>query len=110
MKTKRLECVLCGTIAVIQRKDSKDRAAGHIKHMYCPGCKARRPHKELDEFSSEFSKNVNEFDSMQRVMTQFLQPKSMETSGSVKGGDTCDTQEVILSNRAREQSNSEDSF
>jgi len=72
MKTKRLECVLCGTISVIQRKDSKDRPAGHIKHMYCPGCQARRPHKELDEFATEFNKNVDELEAVCRAMRQSL--------------------------------------
>jgi hypothetical protein len=58
MKGKTLECVHCGGIQTIQRKDSKDRPSGHIKHLWCSMCKARRPHIELDEFERAFEKNV----------------------------------------------------
>lgn len=58
MKEKYLKCVACERVSVIQRKDSKDRPAGHIKHLWCPRCKERRPHIELDEFESSFSKNM----------------------------------------------------
>lgn len=57
MKEKYLECVACGRMSTIQRKDSKDRPAGHIKHLWCATCKTRRPHVELDEFKSSFLKN-----------------------------------------------------
>lgn len=58
MKSKTLECVHCGSIQVIQRKDSKDRPSGHIKHLWCPTCKARRPHTELNEFEKAFERNI----------------------------------------------------
>jgi hypothetical protein len=47
---------------MIQRKDSKDRASGHIKHLWCFMCKERKPHVECNEFSEEFSKNVDDFE------------------------------------------------
>jgi hypothetical protein len=109
MKTKRLECVLCGTISVIQRKDSKDRPAGHIKHMYCPRCQARRPHKELDEFVTEFHKNIDEFEAVRQVMTKCL-AADYQAQPAKERRETCDTQEVMLSNRAGEQPDSKDSI
>lgn len=59
MKSKYLECVACGNRTMIQRKDSKDRPAGHVKHMWCPRCKARRPHIELDEFKTSFEESTD---------------------------------------------------
>lgn len=34
-----LECDKCGSKMSIQRKASKQKKQGHVKHMYCPGCK-----------------------------------------------------------------------
>jgi len=52
MKSKYLECLTCSSRMTIQRKESKDRAAGHIKHMWCFTCKKLKPFVELDEFRS----------------------------------------------------------
>lgn len=59
MKTKNLECLYCEFPMTIQRRDSKNRPAGHVKHMWCPRCQARRPFIELDEFRREFSANMD---------------------------------------------------
>lgn len=60
LKEKYLKCVACERTTVIQRKNSKDRPAGHIKHLWCATCKQRRPHVELDEFQSSYEKNQEE--------------------------------------------------
>ena len=57
MKTKDLECAMCGFVSTIQRRDSKNRAKGHIKHLWCPKCKERTAHVELDEFTKAFERN-----------------------------------------------------
>lgn len=48
MKTilKELKCMECGTIFPIQRKKSKNRAIGHIKHLWCWVCKKITAHCE----------------------------------------------------------------
>jgi predicted RNA-binding Zn-ribbon protein involved in translation (DUF1610 family) len=33
-----LECPECGFLWEIPRKKSKQKKAGHVKHMHCPGC------------------------------------------------------------------------
>ena len=47
LTTKRLECVECGCIQSIQRRESKDKKDGHIKHLWCIVCERRVEHKEL---------------------------------------------------------------
>lgn len=39
MVQTRLECSECGTQVFIMRKRGKQKKRGHIKHMYCIGCK-----------------------------------------------------------------------
>ena len=55
---KTLECVVCGNRFTIRRKSSKDRPAGHIKHLWCSQCETKSPHQELDEFEDSFEKNM----------------------------------------------------
>ncbi len=52
MKTKYLKCNVCKNITAIQRKESKNKSIGHIKHMWCFVCKKVNPFIELDEFKS----------------------------------------------------------
>lgn len=51
MILKDLECDKCGRIFTIQRKDSRNKAAGHIKHLWCITCGKRTPHVEMGEFN-----------------------------------------------------------
>lgn len=60
MKQKRLECVKCGLIQPIWRKDSKNKLSGHLKHIWCPSCEKKTVHIELDEFAHQFEKNIKE--------------------------------------------------
>lgn len=57
MYEKKLKCVMCDHILTIQRKKSKNRPVGHIKHLWCPMCEKRLPHEELDEFETSFQNN-----------------------------------------------------
>ena len=57
---KELECITCGLIQTIQRRNSKDRAKGHIKHLWCPQCLKKTPHMECEEFAQQFEKNMVE--------------------------------------------------
>lgn len=58
MRRKELECVACGLTQTIQRRNSRDKASGHIKHLWCPKCLKRTPHVEQDEFAQQFEKNA----------------------------------------------------
>ena len=59
MIEKHLKCAVCDTLTAIQRKNSRNRPEGHIKHMWCHRCKARRPHIELDEFKVNFEDELD---------------------------------------------------
>lgn len=37
-----LECPECAFEYVISRKESNQKKAGHIKHMYCPVCRKKQ--------------------------------------------------------------------
>ena len=43
----RLRCAVCDSIAHIWRKRSRLKERNHVKHMWCPGCEAVRPHVEV---------------------------------------------------------------
>lgn len=45
--SKKLQCKKCGNEQTIQRLKSRNREAGHVKHLYCFKCKERTPHTEL---------------------------------------------------------------
>lgn len=36
---KRLRCAECQTPRDIPRRQGRDKAAGHVKHMFCATCK-----------------------------------------------------------------------
>lgn len=46
MPTSWMECPRCHKRFPIHRKNSKRRKKGHVKHMWCPWCKAVTPHVE----------------------------------------------------------------
>jgi len=70
LKEKDLECIECGHIMTIQRKNSKNRATGHIKHLWCIRCKKRTRHIELDEFKSNFMKSKDRKDKELEAMAK----------------------------------------
>lgn len=45
-KLSNLVCGACKQPLTIPRKRGKQKGAGHVKHMYCPHCKAIRPFVE----------------------------------------------------------------
>jgi hypothetical protein len=47
--TTHLECDCCKNLVTIQRKKSKQKDKGHIKHMYCYKCKETTAHIEVKE-------------------------------------------------------------
>lgn len=59
-----LVCLECGDIFNIQRRRSKLKQVGHIKHLYCINCGKVQPHyeiKDIKEFlwicvNSDYSK------------------------------------------------------
>jgi transcription elongation factor Elf1 len=44
---KTLKCTVCGERRIVQLKAAKNRSTGHIKHMFCNGCKEETAHTEL---------------------------------------------------------------
>jgi ribosomal protein L33 len=46
---KVLRCTVCGMVMSIWRKQSKNKASGHVKHMYCPKCNETTEHIELED-------------------------------------------------------------
>lgn len=51
----KLQCTDCGTVFPIQRKASKKKELGHIKHMYCPTCKEVKAFEEIKEKDKNIS-------------------------------------------------------
>jgi len=49
VKQKTLACPECGNKQRIWRKSRRNKAAGHIKHMWCYKCKAVTGHIEQPE-------------------------------------------------------------
>jgi len=47
MPWKRLRCKGCGAVQRIYRRPSRNKPAGHIKHLWYYQCKARIHHVEL---------------------------------------------------------------
>ena len=45
----RLKCSCCGGVMFVPRQEGRYRPAGHHKHMYCPICKCKTMHIELNE-------------------------------------------------------------
>lgn len=60
MIAKDLECVKCGRVETIQRKGGRDKAVGHIKHLWCVSCRKRTPHVELSEHKFEMEVGEDE--------------------------------------------------
>ncbi len=54
--TKELKCTKCGRVVTIPRKASRNKSAGHIKHLWCTNCRKRTPHEEMAEFDSARAK------------------------------------------------------
>lgn len=52
-------CKRCGHIMYVPRKYSYCRPAGHIKHMYCPVCRALTAHRQKDEFNTRWHEPVD---------------------------------------------------
>jgi len=46
---KSLRCTACDTIQQIQRLVGRNKAAGHIKHIWCIVCKRTTAHEEMAE-------------------------------------------------------------
>lgn len=44
-----LQCIECGFLFPIQRKQGKQKSVGHIKHLYCPCCKVTQAFFEMKE-------------------------------------------------------------
>ena len=44
---KRLKCPVCGNVQSIHRRKGRNRGKGHIKDLYCPGCRQTTKHVEL---------------------------------------------------------------
>lgn len=44
-----LECMECGVMQTIWRKASRLKERGHVKHLWCPGCRDRTAHVEVRE-------------------------------------------------------------
>lgn len=45
-----LRCASCGGKMYATGRESRKRATGHIKHMYCPYCKSTKPFIEQGEW------------------------------------------------------------
>lgn len=43
---RQVACEVCGHQMPIQRRRSKLRSTGHVKHMYCPSCTEITAHIE----------------------------------------------------------------
>lgn len=48
LSESQVRCPRCGSVQTIFRRRGHLRKAGHIKHLWCPYCKARTGHVELD--------------------------------------------------------------
>lgn len=44
-----LLCTVCEQQLTIPRKVGRQHKPGHVKHMYCPGCKTKSPFEEKVE-------------------------------------------------------------
>ena len=44
---KELKCTVCGDVFPIQRRINRNRAKGHIKHLWCLKCREVTAHKEI---------------------------------------------------------------
>lgn len=47
---KKLRCPECGNVAIIHRRENRNRPNGHIKHMWCFICKKVTGHVEEGRF------------------------------------------------------------
>lgn len=50
IQSTKLTCSRCNFVQIIQRKKSKLKKAGHIKHLWCPKCKDRVEHIESSSY------------------------------------------------------------
>lgn len=46
LRLRELICAECGSVFPIQRRASRLRKKGHIKHLWCVACGARTAHVE----------------------------------------------------------------
>lgn len=46
METSYFVCMECGMVIPLPRKHGKRRERGHIKDIYCPGCKKETKFRE----------------------------------------------------------------
>ncbi len=71
-----LVCLECGNIFNIQRRKSRLKQVGHIKHLYCISCEKIQPHYEIRDIKEFLWKCVNsdynKFDEYTKKVLSFL--------------------------------------
>ncbi len=49
----RLRCTECGAVFILWRLQSRRRAEGHVKHLWCFCCQEVTAHRELATWASD---------------------------------------------------------
>ena len=72
----QLVCMNCGNIVTIQRRISRLKNVGHVKHLFCYKCDSVQKHYEVREVSTflwKYSRrDVLQMDDNTRLVFEFL--------------------------------------